>query len=50
MDKWFSNQEIVFESLTLYFQEKNRIFEKTNKTIMEMVQATILERGIENIL
>lgn len=34
----------------LTFREKYEVFKKTKRTIMEMVQATILKKYIDNIL
>lgn len=50
VDKWFTNQNIVFEPSVPYFQDKNQVFKKKGQTIMEIVRAIILERGIENTL
>lgn len=50
VDKWLTNQGIVFKPLALYSQEENRVSERTNRTIMEMVRAMILKRGMEDIL
>ena len=41
---------IVFEPLTLYSQEENRVSECTGHTTMEMVIATILKAGMDDIL
>lgn len=48
VDKWFTNQDIVFELSAPYSQEENKVSERTSCTIMEMVRATILEKGIND--
>lgn len=48
VDKWFTNQGIVFKLLAVYFQEENGMSKKTDQTIMEMVRATILKKEIED--
>lgn len=50
IDKWLINQEIIFKPLVSYSQEENRVSKRTSRTIMEMVQATILKRGMEDTL
>lgn len=50
MDKLLTYQGIVFEPLALYSQEENGVLERTDRTIIEMVQVMILERGMEDTL
>lgn len=38
----------MFEPSASYFQEQNKVFEYTRRTIIDMTQATILERSINN--
>lgn len=48
MDKWPTNQGIVFKPSIPYFQEENEVYECTGCTIMKIIRATILERGMNN--
>ncbi len=50
LDRWFTNKGIIFELSSPYSQEKNGVSECTGRTIMEMVRATILKRGIDDTL
>lgn len=50
VEKWLSNQRITFEPSAPYSQEENGVSERTGRTIMEMVRATILEGGIDDTL
>lgn len=40
----------TFEHLRPYLQEENSVSEKIGKTIIEMVQITILAKDIDNTL
>ena len=50
VDKWLTKQGITFEPCALYSQEENGVSENTGRTIMDMVRASILEGGIDDIL
>ncbi len=50
VDKWLTNQGIIFEPSVPYSQEKNGVSKRIGRTIMEMVRATILEGGIDDTL
>ncbi len=50
VDKWLTKQGITFEPFAPYPQEENRVSERTRRTIMDMVRATILEGGIDDTL
>ncbi len=50
VDKWLTKQGITFEPFVPYFQEENRVSERTKRMIIGMVRVTILEGGIDNIL
>lgn len=50
VDKWLTKQGIVFEPSAPYSQEENGVSERTGRTIMDMVRATILEGGIDDNL
>lgn len=50
VDKWLTNQGIVFEPSAPYSQEENGESERTGRNIMEIVKATILEGGMNDIL
>lgn len=50
VDKWLTNQGITFEPSAPYSQEENGVSERTGRTIMDMVRATILEGGIDDTL
>ncbi len=50
VDRWLTNQGIIFESSAPYSQEENGVFKRTGPTIMEMVRATILEGGMDDTL
>lgn len=50
VDKRLTNQGIVFEPSAPYSQEENGVSERTGRTIMEMVRATILEGGMDDTL
>ncbi len=47
---WLTYQGIVFKPSAYYSQEENGVSEKTGRTIMEMVQAMILEGRMEDTL
>lgn len=49
-DKRMQREDITFEPSALYFQEQNRVSEKTGRTIMDMTRATILEGNINDDL
>lgn len=48
VDKWLTNQSIIFEPSAPYFQEENEVSECTGPTISEMVRAIILEREMND--
>lgn len=51
MNKWLTNEDIVFEPSTLYLQEYNGLVSKqVRRIIMEMTHPTILKRNINNHL
>ncbi len=50
VDKWLTKQEITFEPSVPYSQEESGVSERTGRTIIDMVRATILEGGIDNTL
>lgn len=41
-------QETVFEPLVSYFQEENWVSERMGRTIIEIVQVTIIEKQIKD--
>lgn len=50
VDKWLTEQGITFEPSAPYSQEENGVSERTGRTIMDIVQTTILEGGIDDTL
>ncbi len=48
MDKWLTNQGIIFELSAPYSQEENGVSKCTGRTIIEMVRATILEGRMDD--
>lgn len=48
VDKWLINQGIIFEPSTPYLQKEINVSESIRRSIIEMVKATILERGIND--
>ena len=49
-DEWLTKQGITFEPSSDYSQEGNGVSERTGRTLMDMVRATILEDGIDDTL
>lgn len=50
VDEWIQKKGITFELSAPYFQEQNRVSEKTRRTIIDITRAIILERNIDNDL
>ncbi len=50
VDRWLTKQGITFKPSAPYSQEENRVSERTERTIRDMVRATILEWGIDDTL
>lgn len=50
VDKWLINRGIIFEPSAPYSQEENGVSERSGRTIIEMVRATILEGDMDDTL
>lgn len=50
VNKYFTKQRITFEPFASYFQEENKVSDRTGRKIMNMIRVTILEGRIDNML